>query len=89
MLFVQSAIPYTTSKIAILLSAHATNLRSVVTLFALFEYLPERDYRCWAHFVNACCLLCTTLINIRDVGTAHDHLLHFCKEFEKNYEKTV
>ena len=63
------------------------NWVTVLLLFALFKYLPERDYRCLAYLVNACCLLCTTLINIKDVGTAHDHLLQFCKEFQTNYGK--
>ena len=63
------------------------NWVTVFSLFALFQHLPERDYRCWAHFVNACNLLCTTLIKIPDVGIAHDQLIQFCKEFENIYGK--
>ena len=65
------------------------NWVTVFSLFALFRHLPKRDYSCWAHFVIACSLLCTTLVKLRDVGIAHDHLLKFCKEFEKIYGKGV
>ena len=60
---------------------------TVFSLFALFRYLPKRNYSCWAHFVIACSLLCTTLVKLSDLGIAHDHLLKFCKEFEKIYGK--
>lgn len=63
------------------------NWVTIFSLFALFNHLPERDYDCWAHFVTACNLLCTTLINIRDVGVAHDDLIQFCKKFEQIYGK--
>ena len=38
-------------------------------------------------FVIACSLLCTTLVKLRDLGIAHDHLLKFCKELKKIYGK--
>jgi hypothetical protein len=63
------------------------NWVTIFLLFALFHHLPDRDYRCWAHFVNACTLLSTTLIKIPDVGVAHDHLIKFRKEFENIYGK--
>ena len=63
------------------------NWVTIFSLFALFRHLPKRDYSCWAHFVIACSLVCTTLVKLKDLGIAHDHLLKFCKEFEKIYGK--
>ena len=65
-------IPTTISKMFLGFTAddYWKNWVTVFSSFALFKHLPEIDYRCWVHFVSACSLLSTTLINIRDVGVA-------------------
>ena len=44
---------------------------TVFSTFALFNCLPDNDYRCWLHFVNACTILCSPMIKPLDVGAAH------------------
>ncbi len=57
------------------------NWVTIFLLFALRTHLPESDYKCWAQFVSACNLLCTTLLKVTDVGIAHYYLV---KNFVKN-----
>lgn len=61
---------------------------TVFSTFALFNCLPDNDYRCWLHFVNACTILCSPMIKPVDVGAAHSFLLRFCRGFEEKYGKS-
>ncbi len=58
---------------------------TVFSPFALLEYLPDNHYKCWLNFVAACKILSKPMIGISDVGTAHSHLIKFCREVERLY----
>ena len=60
---------------------------TVFSPYALYGILPNAHYRCWLKFVKACRLICTPLVELRDVATSHSLLLDFCREFEKLYGK--
>ena len=57
----------------------------IFSSYALHDILPEEHYRCWLLFVKACKLICTLLIQLRDVASSHTALLQFCREFELLY----
>ena len=57
----------------------------IYSLFALYDVLPNRDYKCWHLFVETCQFICRTTITKAEVLSAHELLVHFCKEFQELY----
>ena len=60
---------------------------TVFSPYALYGILPDVHYECWLKFVKACRLICSPLVQLRDVVSSHSLLLDFCCEFEKFYGK--
>ena len=63
------------------------NWVTIFSLYTLYGILPEEHYRCWLLFIKACKLICTPLVQLRDVASCHTLLLQFCCEFERLYRK--
>ena len=60
---------------------------AVFSPYALNGILPDVHYRCWLHFVKACRLICTPLVELQDVASSYSLLVDFCRDFEKLYGK--
>ena len=61
------------------------NWTTVFSAVVLREVLERDHLRCWMLFVKACQLLCSRVINIQDIETAHAYLTQFCNLFKKLY----
>lgn len=57
----------------------------IFSAYSLKGLLPEPDYACWMHFVQACTLLCNTIITEGELNDADSHLLQFCRGFQDLY----
>jgi len=54
---------------------------------ALKGILPNKHYDLWAHFVDACRLVCSYEIREESCVEAEKKLIEFCRGFEKLYGK--
>ena len=61
------------------------NWTTIFSSVALKGILPSAHLRCWLLFVRACTILCTRLINVRDIVTAEAFLVQFCRTYENLY----
>lgn len=57
----------------------------IYSCFSLNGILPPPHYDCWLHFVGACKLLCQMSITKKDIVSAHNLLVTFCKTYEHLY----
>ena len=57
--------------------------------YILRDLLPERDYECWCHFVEACQLVCQPILNREQINLAHDLIVKFCTTYEELYGKDM
>jgi len=86
-------IPYDTGRIPVKIGSHFSGFTAdqwkmwttVLSGVLLKGILPERDYRCWMLFVNACRILSTRIITIPNIHLGHSYLLLFCRQVQDIY----
>ena len=57
--------------------------------YILYGLIPERDFKCWCYFVEACQLICQPIITKEQVLHAHGCILKFCCTYEELYGKEM
>ena len=90
-------IPYDVGRLPVKIGSNFTGFiadqwrtwTTILSAIVLKEVLPECDYTCWILFVNACRLLCSRIITISNIHTAHSYLTLFCKKVEDSYGKSA
>ena len=83
-------IPYKiSSKFSELTADQWRNWTNIYSLYALKGIVPERDYKCWAIFVEASIILSQSSLSYDDLLLADTKLIDFCKMFEALYGKTA
>jgi len=65
------------------------NWTMLISMYALKDVLPERDFKCWQTYVLACRTICKPFITLIDINTGDFLLIKFCKEVEKIYGATA
>ena len=63
------------------------NWTLIFSMYALKETLPSQHYSCWLIFVKACTAICQLVVTHQDIENAHEHLIQYCKQFERLYGK--
>lgn len=61
------------------------NWTLIYSIIALKPIIPERNYRCWCVFVDACRLLCSRAISQDGIAKLDTLLIRFCQMFECLY----
>ena len=61
------------------------NWTCIFSAYALKGILPQADYDCWMHFVEASQLICLRTTTIKHIERADSCLLSFAQAFEKLY----
>ena len=60
---------------------------TLVSIYALYDILPQADLELWRQFVLACSFICSPVISEARALLAHSYLVNFCKELEQLYGK--
>ena len=63
--------------------------KTIFSIPALYEILPNDHFECWRHFVQACRILCRHSPTITEITLADSLLLQFCKRLERIYGESV
>ena len=57
--------------------------------YVLHDLIPERDYKCWCYFVEACQLICQPMITKEQALHAHGLIVKFCATYEEIYGREM
>ena len=63
------------------------NWNLIYSLVVLKDLVPTEYLGCWLLFVHACHLICSTLIKVENIHSAHMFFVQFARRFEELYGK--